>query len=150
MIPCDSIKFALTGAAVASMLACWSHGAFGAETPDEHWRCGPYRITIIPGPDYSREENNQFEDYIVLKNGKRFHVPNRMRILTTEDGARSAWWEGFSGVSGSGDRQKYKYDAWGELITRNGKSYYSEQVTGGKTGKVLSQTPKIPCNKLNQ
>ncbi len=67
--------------AVVSFLACWSGGAFGAEMLDEYWRCGPYRITIIPGPDYSREGNNQFEDYIVIKNGKRLHVPNRMRIL---------------------------------------------------------------------
>ena len=127
--------------AVVSALACWSVGAFGAEMPDEYWRCGPYRITIIPGPEYSREESNQFEDYIVIKNGKRLHVPNRMRILTTKDGARSAWWEGFSGETVSG----YKYDAWGELITRNGKSCYSEEVTGGRAGKVLSKTPKYPC-----
>jgi len=113
---------------VTSFLACWSGGAFGAEMPDEHWRCGPYRITIIPGSDYSREENNQFEDYIVIKNGKRLHVPNRMRILTTEDGARSAWWEGFSGETVSG----YKYDAWGELITRNG-----ELVINVKAAKAL-------------
>jgi hypothetical protein len=64
---------------------------------NEHWRCGPYRITIVPGPAYSRTESNQFEDYIVTKNGKRLHEPNRMRLLTTADGARSAWWEGFSG-----------------------------------------------------
>jgi hypothetical protein len=131
--------------ATAAMLAALGAGApaFSGDLPDEHWRCGPYRITIVPGPDYSREQNNQFEDCIVIKNGKRLHSPNRMRILTTEDGARSAWWEGFSGETVS----EYKYDAWGELITRNGKSYYSEQVTGGRTGKVLSQTPKYPCTQ---
>ena len=80
---------------------------------------------------YSLEENNQFEDYIVLKNGKRLHMPNRMRLGTAKDGARIAWWEGFSGETKTG----YKYDAYGELITRDGKSYYSEIVTGGKHGK---------------
>ena len=104
--------------------------------------CGPYRIIIIPG-SATREENNQFEDYIVLKNGKRLHMPNRMRLGTAKDGARIAWWEGFSGETKTG----YKYDAYGELITRDGKSYYSEIVTGGKTGKILRETPKIPCKQ---
>jgi hypothetical protein len=61
--------------ATAAMLAALGAGApaFSGDLPDEHWRCGPYRITIVPGPDYSREQNNQFEDYILIKNGKRLH-----------------------------------------------------------------------------
>ena len=53
-----------------------STAAFSGDLPDEHWRCGPYRITIVPGPDYSREQNNQFEDYIVIKNGKPLPQPH--------------------------------------------------------------------------
>ena len=79
-------------------------------------------------PTTHEKKTTSSKDYIVIKNGKRLHSPNRMRILTTEDGARSAWWEGFSGETVSG----YKYDAWGELITRNG-----ELVINVKAAKAL-------------
>ena len=133
----------ISAAECAKKLATTNGNPPTKDLPNEHWRCGPYRIIIIPGSRYSLEENNQFEDYIVLKNGKRLHMPNRMRLGTAKDGARIAWWEGFSGETKTG----YKYDAYGELITRDGKSYYSEIVTGGKTGKNWRETPKIPCKQ---
>jgi hypothetical protein len=52
-------------------------------------------------------------------------------------------------VTGSGDSQRYKYDAGGEIVTRNGASYYKEWITGGKTGRLLRYT-KHQCKWIGK
>jgi hypothetical protein len=135
-------------AALALVLQiCAAHGQ--AENPvkalAEHWRCGPYRLTITPDADLDFPNMVDFLDY---KNGRDAgHTTNRARLTSTEDGARSVWWEGFTGATGSGDSQRWKYDAGGEIVTRNGASYYKEWVTGGKTGRELSYA-RHQCKKI--
>ena len=135
-------------AALALVLQiCAAHGQ--AENPvkalAEHWRCGPYRLTITPDADL---DFPNMVDFLVYKNGRDAgHTTNRARLTSTEDGARSVWWEGFTGATGSGDSQRWKYDAGGEIVTRNGASYYKEWVTGGKTGRELS-CARHQCKKI--
>jgi hypothetical protein len=135
-------------AALALVLQiCAAHSQ--AENPvkalAEHWRCGPYRLTITPDADL---DFPNMVDFLVYKNGRDAgHTTNRARLTSTEDGARSVWWEGFTGATGSGDSQRWKYDAGGEIVTRNGASYYKEWVTGGKTGRELSYA-RHQCKKI--
>jgi hypothetical protein len=75
-----------------------------AENPSkaltEHWRCGPYHLTIAPDVDFPH-----MVDFIVHKNGRDAgHETNRARLTSTKDGARSVWWEGFTG--GDGERRQ--------------------------------------------
>jgi hypothetical protein len=94
-------------------------------------------INRTPWQGYMSLSSHQ--PFQIYKNGRDAgHTTNRARLTSTEDGARSVWWEGFTGATGSGDSQRWKYDAGGEIVTRNGASYYKEWVTGGKTGRELS------------
>jgi hypothetical protein len=130
-------------ALVLQIGAAYGQAENTSEALTEHWHCGPYRLTIAQDVD-----SPNMVDFIVHKNGRDAgHSTNRARLTSTEDGARSVWWEGFTGATGSGDSQRWKYDAGGEIVTRNGASYYKEWITGAKTGRFLRYT-KHPCKKI--
>jgi hypothetical protein len=66
-------------------------GAASADQPIERWRCGPYHITIIPGPDYVPGEYivlNDDQGFVITKNGRPIDIfASRTRMSTTKDGA---------------------------------------------------------------
>jgi hypothetical protein len=115
-----------------------------ANHPDEHWRCGPYHITIVPGPDYQDDEDFKYivlEDFIVLKNGRDAgHFIHRAKMNTEPDGHRWAYW--------SGSTRGNKYNGAGELITRNGVTTYTEVLLSGKFDERLLKSTKHFCKRI--
>jgi hypothetical protein len=124
-----------------------------AAEPSEHWRCGPYDITIVPGDSYAPGEDIRLDDdagFLVRKNGRDAgHKPIRARMHGIEkgdckyhscpNGARTAYW---TGVTRGG-----KYDASGELLTIDGVTRYTEAIMGGKSGRLLRSEEHL-CHKI--
>jgi hypothetical protein len=142
----------MLGIAAAALISALP--ALAAE-PSEHWRCGPYDIRIVPGDSYIPGE------YIVLGDDEGFHVRRngrdagheviRARMYEIENngcqyhscpnGARVAYW--------SGTTRQNKYSAYGELLTIDGVSRYTETLTGGKTGRTLRSEEHL-CRRVSQ
>jgi hypothetical protein len=124
-----------------------------AEEPTEHWRCGPYFVTLIPADSYDRSEHSIELDhatYIIRRNGREpEHEFFRARMNEIEkggcryhscpNGARAAWWEGMT--------QDGKYNSTGELLTIDGVTHYTETIMGGKTGRTL-RSEKHLCRQV--
>jgi hypothetical protein len=122
---------------------CMAANVKGAAEPSEHWRCGPYDIRIIPGDSYIPGESivlSDDEGFLVRKNGRDAgHELHRARMHEIEkdgcryhscpNGARTAWW--------TGTTRQNKYDAAGELLTIDGVTRYTENLMGGKSGRLL-------------
>jgi hypothetical protein len=138
----------------ALMMLAMSGAAFAAE-PNEHWRCGPYDIRIIPGDSYIPGEYIVLDDdtgFLVRKNGRDAgHGVIRARMHEIEkggcqyhscpNGARAASW--------SGTTRAGKYNGSGELLTIDGVTYYTENLMSGKDEGRLLRTEKHLCKRVN-
>ena len=70
--------------------------------------------------------------YEIENNGCQYHsCPN---------GARVAYW--------SGTTRQNKYSAYGELLTIDGVSRYTETLTGGQTGRTLRSEEHLAHARL--
>jgi hypothetical protein len=124
-----------------------------AAEPNEHWRCGPYDIRIVPGDSYEPNVYIVLDDdagFVVRRNGRDAgHGVIRARMHEIEkggceyhscpNGARVAWW---SGVTRGG-----KYNGYGELLTIDGATHYMENLMSGKDEGRLLRSEKYLCKR---
>jgi hypothetical protein len=124
-----------------------------AAEPNEHWRCGPYEVRIIPGDTYVPGEDtvlNGDAGFLVRKNGRdaghgviraRMHEIEKdgCRYHSCPNGARTAYWTGV---------REGKYDGEGELLTIDGVTHYTESLMSGKADGRLLRKEKHLCRRV--
>jgi hypothetical protein len=155
-LPCSTrevMRFAMRSITAAAGLLLALISALAAE-PSEHWRCGPYDIKITSDSDYPHVVD---EGFVVHKKGRdpKYQV-NRARISDIEDngcryhscphGARAITVEAYTWNS--------SYEISAELLTiwraahgMDGVTRYTENVYGGKTGRLLRSEEHL-CHKI--
>ena len=131
---------------------------------NERWRCGPYDITIITDPDddaaaKAGETVSRLSDqFIIRKNGRNMGYVGIRGGIMEEDDYGSGWNGGV--LKGNTHRLGWfgavtkdnKYYVNGTLRSKwgDGPTTYTEDIIGGKTGKVLTKGSTYKCKWIGK